>query len=261
MFIIILFIFGICIKKNKSIQKAIGEFLLKIYPCDINLSPNIKKKINIGTLGQVYEEEIIHYLESSLYHYMLGLTILTSWCVHVGFRDLYFIVFISILISLKPYLTVKNKYRVNVQILDRRLPLILSQMILLIGAGMTTVKALEKVTQNKEDILTIQLYKVTQEVRLGGSFERRIMVFMSQCQHVYMTRFGRILLSHEKNGTDASRRLLQELVEDLWKCRRSNALKKGEEASTQLLLPMSIALIGTVIMITVPAIYEIFTLT
>lgn len=258
----VLFFLGLSFLINHD-QKmlGIGFLLIRWWPRPLHLMPSLQKKINIGSLGRVYEDEKDKFLEGTMSGLVLGLCLLGSWLFHVGFEHMYYIIFTSLLPGLMPYMTMHKLYKANSHMIDKKLPLLLSQMILLIGAGMTTVKALERVTQNQEDLLTQELYGVTQAVKLGGSFERWLMRFMDQCQQGYITRFGRILLSHEKNGTDASRQLLQELVEDLWKARRSHALKRGEEASTQLLFPMSIALIATVMVMTLPAIYEIFTFT
>jgi len=260
MFIIIFLLITLLLDRACP-SRAIGAWVLKVLKKPIKLTAGIRKKINISSLGSKYEIENRKLIESSITLLIFAVALMMSWFFHIGFREIYFISFLSVLIVSKPYLTMNRLYKDNCKMIDSKLPQILSQMILLIGAGMTTVKAMEKVTEEESDLLTQQLYKVTQEVKLGGSFERRLMIFMTQCQHIYITRFGRILLSHEKNGTHASKKLLQELLEDLWKNRRSNALKKGEEASTKLLLPMSIALIGIIILITVPAVYEMFILT
>lgn len=261
MFVLMVLLYGFLLKKDEPLMCFLGRKILNVLPIEITLSANLRKQINTSSIGLDFFVQSKAFIEESVAHTTIGLSVLFSWMVHMGFRDLYFIIFLSLAIALRPYFLMHKVYTNNVAMIDRKLPVLLSQMILLIGAGMSTVNALEKVTMKEDDLLTQQLYRVTQEVKLGGSFERRLMVFMTQCQQIHITRFGRILLSHERNGTDASRRLLQELIEDLWKNRRSNALKKGEEASTKLLMPMAIALIGIMIIISIPAVYEIFTLT
>lgn len=261
MFVLMVLLYGMIFKKDERLMGFIGQKIISILPLKITLSANLRKQINTSSIGLDFLSQSKAYIEDWVAHATVGLSILLSWLIHMGFRDVYFIIFLGIAIALRPYFLMHKVYTSNVSMIDRKLPVLLSQMILLIGAGMSTVNALEKVTIKEDDLLSQQLYRVTQEVKLGGSFEKRLMVFMSQCQQIHITRFGRILLSHERNGTDASKRLLQELIEDLWKNRRSNALKKGEEASTKLLMPMAIALIGILFIISIPAVYEIFTLT
>lgn len=261
MFIVLLLICLLIMPKKEKISTTFGHYVIKRIKFSCELPLKIVKMIHISSLGSDILFTKNTFLEELIFYFTLSLSIFSSWLLHVGIRDLYIILIISFLLTLKPYFELKKKYQENLHIIHRQLPLLLSQMVLLMGAGMSTSHALEKVTYKKENLLMIILFKVTQEVKYGKSFERSLMGLMAQCQHIYVTRFGRIILSHEKNGTQSSMILLQELMDDLWKNRRAQALKKGEEASTQLLMPMSIALIGIVLLITIPAIYEIFTLT
>ena len=261
MFTVLLLFCLVILPKKGKISTTFGHCIIQRFSLSFELPLKIIKMIHVSSLGS---DDLIKkntFLEELIFYFTLSLSILLSWLLHVGLRDLYIILIINFLLTLKPYFELKKKYQENLHIIHRQLPLILSQMVLLMGAGMSTSHALEKVTYKQENLLMILLFKVTQEVKYGKSFERSLMALMTQCQHIYMTRFGRIILSHERNGTQSSMILLQELMDDLWKNRRAMALKKGEEASTHLLMPMSIALIGIILLITIPAIYEIFTLT
>jgi tight adherence protein C len=261
MFSLILLLFTVCLPKRDKLSITFGNYVINRFKISIDLSAKLIKMIHISSLGDDFQMKKKIFVEETIFYFVLSLSILFSWLLHVGIRDLYIILILVFLLTSKPYFVMKKNYDKHLQIIHRQLPLLLSQMLLLMAAGMSTSIALEKVTRQQKDLLMSLLYKVTQEVKYGKSFERSMMALMAQCQHIYMTRFGRIILSHEKNGTQSSMVLLQELMDDLWKNRRALALKKGEEASTHLLMPMSIALIGIILLITIPAIYEIFTLT
>jgi len=242
-----------------SCRQTMGGLLAKRIPYGLPL--RLVKMIMLTSLGSPFLEAKHKWLGQVYNHGLLALSLGLSWMIHLWGYHPQYMVFLLGLISIRPYLTLNRDYKDKCRLIEGRLPQILGQMNLLIGAGMTPVKALEYATRSQKDIITSQLYRVTQEVRLGGYFQKRMMNFMTLCQHTYLTRFGRILLMYDQNGTYASKKLLQELLEDLWKQKRSVTIKKGEEASTHLLIPMAIALIGTMVTMIVPALYEIFTFT
>lgn len=127
---------------------------------------------------------------------------------------------------------------------------------LLIQAGMPSTKAVER--SCPEGTLGRVIKVSIRMIKQGESVSQTYLKLSNQIQMDIMTRFCRIMIQDERHGSKETLILLDQLLDDVRKQRKTQLLKKAEEASTKLLLPMMMALLGVLIAVTVPAVAQLF---
>jgi len=137
------------------------------------------------------------------------------------------------------------------------MPVMIMSIKLLIIAGMPTVKAIERSTKNGQ--ISLCIGKINTKVINGSSLVKSYMFLANRLQLPSVTRFCRIVIQDEKHGSKETIQLLDKLLDDLWKQRKTNYLKRGEEASTKLLIPMMMALVSILVAMMVPALSQLLT--
>ena len=137
--------------------------------------------------------------------------------------------------------------------LVKEYPEIISKLVLLIGAGMTTRKAWEKIVldyQRQEEYnsayeeMKITYYQIESGLSEGKAYQ----IFGKRCRVHRYRKLGNMLEQNIRKGTAG---LLEELrgeVQEALEDRKALALRMGEEAGTKLLIPM-IVLLGVVLII------------
>lgn len=141
--------------------------------------------------------------------------------------------------------------------INEAFPGMLMSVKLLILAGAPTVKSLTMVSG--DDQLSTFIHSAVHQVIQGQSVTKVFLSLSDKAQLTSITRFSRIMIQDEKHGSKETIVLLDKLLDDIRKQRRTQILKKAEEASTKLLLPMMIALFGVLVAVTVPALSQLFT--
>ena len=139
-------------------------------------------------------------------------------------------------------------------------PELLLNFVVLTGAGYPVRQAWKKQVMDAESKNTVLLHPVyremrsalnqmetgTPEIRAYGEFGRRIGL------GCYI-KFASLLGNSVSTGGKDLRRLLEEEMETAFRQRKELALRKGEEASTKLLIPMFLMLGGVMVMVVSPA--------
>lgn len=139
-------------------------------------------------------------------------------------------------------------------------PELLSNFVVLTGAGYPVRQAWKKQVVDAENKKTVHLHPVyremrtalnqmetgTPEIRAYGEFGRRIGL------GCYI-KFASLLGNSVSTGGKDLRRLLEEEMEAAFRQRKELALRKGEEASTKLLIPMFLMLGVVMVMVVAPA--------
>ena len=145
-------------------------------------------------------------------------------------------------------------------------PQMLSQMALLLGAGMTVSHAWERIVVSYENRCagqpgTWQEMPVYEEMRItyhqikDGLGERRAYEqFGERIQLQAYRRFATLLVQNLRKGTTGLSKLLEKELQDAFDAQESYAKKRGEELQTKLLLPMMLMLGLVIVIIMIPAI-------
>ena len=147
-------------------------------------------------------------------------------------------------------------------------PQFLSQMSLLLGAGMTVSRAWERMVltyENKGARLSSSKKKTEQpiyeEMRItyyqmkDGIGERRAYELFGERLRLQMyRRFATLLVQNLRKGTAGLHQILEKEMQIAMDEQESLAKKKGEELQTRLLLPMMLMLALVIVIIMIPAI-------
>lgn len=143
-------------------------------------------------------------------------------------------------------------------------PDLVSGFLVLTGAGYSIRQAWKKTVQNRKQSETLPFSEVYQEMQVTlnqmetGTPEAFAYVrFGKRCGLRCYTRFSGILESSLRTGGSSLRSLLEPEMEEAFKIQADLARRKGEEASTKLLLPMFGMLGIVMVMVTAPAFFSL----
>lgn len=143
-------------------------------------------------------------------------------------------------------------------------PDLVSGFLVLTGAGYSIRQAWKKTVQDRKQLETLPFSEVYQEMQVTlnqmetGTPEAFAYVwFGKRCGLRCYTRFSGILESSLRTGGSSLRSLLEPEMEEAFKIQADLARRKGEEASTKLLLPMFGMLGIVMVMVTAPAFFSL----
>ncbi len=141
-------------------------------------------------------------------------------------------------------------------------PQFVSQLVLYLGAGMTMRNVFNKLSDDylakrkegrEKSYLYEEIVRTSRELSLGKSESEAYTDFGYRCGGQQYTRLCTLLTQNLRKGNsellsllnDESRRAFEELLDSV--------RKKGEEAGTKLLLPMTLMLLIVMVIIMIPA--------
>lgn len=143
-------------------------------------------------------------------------------------------------------------------------PDLVSGFLVLTGAGYSIRQAWKKTVQDRKQSETLPFSEVYQEMQVTlnqmetGTPEAFAYVwFGKRCGLRCYTRFSGILESSLRTGGSSLRSLLEPEMEEAFKIQADLARRKGEKASTKLLLPMFGMLGIVMVMVTAPAFFSL----
>ena len=167
---------------------------------------------------------------------------------------------------------VRNKQKEEEQIKKKQqqmivdYPEILSQISLLLNAGMTVRAAWQKIVEDygtqkkrtgRERAAYEEMVLAWKEIQSGipesESYER----FSRRCGLPEYRKLGIVLAQNIKKGVRGTAELLNVEMTDVMEDRKSRAKQAGEEAGTKLLLPMLMMLTVVMLIVVVPAFWSV----
>jgi hypothetical protein len=157
----------------------------------------------------------------------------------------------------------ENEQKIRQQKLLLDYPDIVSQLSLLVGAGMTIANAWEKIAygyQKQREQGYIPKRPGYEEVLIslrqmkdGLGEVRAYEGFGARCGQTAYRKLASLLMQNLKKGTQGIQQLLDAEANEAFNRRKMLARELGEEAGTKLLIPMGIMLILVFIILLVPA--------
>lgn len=142
-----------------------------------------------------------------------------------------------------------------------------SNLALLLGAGMTVSSAWNRLTTNyfnerhKKAIYKKEIYeemqKTVYEIKNGMGEERAYERFGERCGGYRYRKFGNLLAQNLRKGSRGLTNLLEQEAEEAFEERKSMARKLGEEAGTKMLFPMILMLGAVMLILAFPAMHSI----
>lgn len=161
-----------------------------------------------------------------------------------------------------------SDYELNSKIEKRRLsiqlefPDFVNTLILLVNAGMTIPEAWEKIVSEskKTTPLYCELRYCLAEIGAGKSEAVAYEEFGRRCKVKEIVKFvSVIILNLRKGGTEVVSALKLQSTE-CWEMRKATAKRVGEKASSKLMLPMGIMLVGIMLITVLPAILSLMSM-
>lgn len=178
-----------------------------------------------------------------------------------AFLILGLLLIVAVLIGLDKGLEEKVKKRKAQMTMD--FSEIVSKLSLLYEAGLSIYKAWEKiVTEQEKKGETRYAYQemrlALEKINSGVSEKEAYVQFGKRCGlHAYI-KLGNLLEQNLAKGTKGMKQSLKNEVEESLEERKKLARKKGEEASTKLLVPMVLMLLVVIVIIAVPALMSMY---
>ncbi len=138
-------------------------------------------------------------------------------------------------------------------------PEFINKLVLLVGAGMTIPRAWEKITDELPGNTPLgrELKFCMMEIRAGKSAEVAYEEFGRRCRIKEIIKFVSVIILNIRKGGNELVLTLQSQSDECWEMRKSAARKLGEEASSKLMAPMAIMLLGIMAIVILPAVLSI----
>lgn len=150
----------------------------------------------------------------------------------------------------------QQEKRLSIQI---EFPDFINKLLLLVNAGMTIGKAWEKIVQDnrKDSPLYRELSITMTEIRAGKSEAVAYEEFARRCKIKEVIKCVSIIVLNLKKGGSQVVPALREQADECWELRKAAARQQGEKASSKLMLPMALMLIGIIMVVVLPAILSL----
>lgn len=132
------------------------------------------------------------------------------------------------------------------------LPDVLSKLALLVNAGMILNEAWGKISTTGEGTLYEEMQNSVIEMQNGISDFDAYINFARRCNVPAVTKFASTLVQNLSKGNKELVEFLRSFSDDSWNERKQEARRKGEIASTKLLIPICIMFLGIMLMIMIP---------
>lgn len=145
-----------------------------------------------------------------------------------------------------------NKVQKRREKINREFPHIISQMALLINAGMPLREALKVTAQKEERVLCQEIKVLTDDMSNGIPDYEALSAFADRCGTDNARKFASLVNQNIRKGSSELAVSLMELSGEVWRNRVSTVKEEGEKASAKLMIPILIIFIGILVMVVVP---------
>lgn len=136
--------------------------------------------------------------------------------------------------------------------ISREIPEVLTELTLLVNAGMVLRDAWRKTAGSGDGVLHAEMLRTAERIDNGVPEFEAYREFAERCGDQYIDK---IISAMMQNLTKGNRELVEFLritASECWSRRKQAVLRKGEEASTKLLLPIGLMFLGILLMIMLP---------
>ncbi len=136
--------------------------------------------------------------------------------------------------------------------IQREFPHVLSQLALLVNAGMPLREAIAVSAQKGTGILYTEMQVLVDDMNNGIPDYESFARFSDRCGVDSVKKFSSLIIQNVKKGSAELAFSLRELSGEVWRTRVSSVKEEGEKASTRLLIPIMMIFIGILVMVAVP---------
>ena len=132
-------------------------------------------------------------------------------------------------------------------------PVMLSKMTLLVNSGMVVRDAWKKIAIDGNDEICREMKLTVDEMNNGVSEIDAYHNFGERCVIKEIKRFTSTMIQNMQKGNSEMAYLLRQMSDEMWEEKKHLAKRKGEAATSKLLIPTAMIFVGILIMIMVPA--------
>lgn len=171
-------------------------------------------------------------------------------------------VVISIIVYFLKQRELSSKIRLRHEELLKEFPGFVNKFALLMNAGMTFTKAWEKIASDyirlkrssgEVNLLYEEMLFTIEDLQKGISEIKAYETFGQRCKTPEILRFSATVIQNIKKGSHLLIGAMEHQAKEAMNIREDLARKKGEKASTKLILPMGIMFIAILIIVITPA--------
>ena len=129
---------------------------------------------------------------------------------------------------------------------------VVSKLALLTNAGLILKEAWEKIAYTGDGTLYVEMQRVIDNMNNGMSEVEAIRQFGARCMMPEIKKFSATIIQGITKGNKELSIMLQQQSNEVWNMKKHWARRKGEKASSQLIIPMMIMLGGILVLVIVP---------
>lgn len=129
---------------------------------------------------------------------------------------------------------------------------VVSQLALLINAGMVLREAWETVANSGNRLIYKEMRLAVERIENGDSEIVSYTEFGNRCMNTDIKKFTSTITQGISKGNRELGKMLQEQSSEIWKIKKQSVEEIAGKASTKLLLPMCIMFIGIIVLVIVP---------
>lgn len=131
-------------------------------------------------------------------------------------------------------------------------PNAVSTIALLVNSGMILREAWREVSMSNDSELYLEMRKVNEEMDNGVSEIDALYNFGNRCVTPDIKKFTSFIVQGLEKGSRDLANALRNQTDELWQLKKQNTLKRGELASSKLMIPLMIMFVGILIMVMGP---------
>lgn len=234
---------------------GVGYRMIDLFQIDID-TPYFRKKM--GKLGEMYGKKSARLLVLSdlaaQITYLITLLPFGIFLAVMTEEPLILMIVAVFAVFLAAYMEYDKGSKVDKrrEKILRDFPHLLSQLALLINAGMPLREALETASKKEEGIIYEQLRILSDDMRNGIPEYEAFSEFADRCGVDEVRKLSGLIIQNVRKGSAELASSLLELSGEVWRNRTSQVREQGEKASSKLLIPILIIFGGILMMVVAP---------
>lgn len=131
-------------------------------------------------------------------------------------------------------------------------PNAVSTMALLVNSGMMLREAWREVSLTEDTELYMEMRRVNEDIDNGVAEMDALLNFGNRCVTPEIKKFTSLVVQGLEKGNRDLANALQNQTDELWHFKKQAVLKRGELASSKLMIPLLIMFLGVLIMVMGP---------
>ena len=134
----------------------------------------------------------------------------------------------------------------------RDYPGMLSKLTLLVNAGVPIREAWVRVADDNEGLLYQEMRNTAMELSNGIQEIEVYKAFGERCSIKSLKKFSTMMIQNLQKGSNEVVIFLKDMSNEAWEEKKHEVKRKGEKASSKLIMPIGLIFLGVMILIIVP---------